>query len=387
MILSPTCLLAQALVRRPSVTPADAGCQALLRQVLADAGFDCLDLPSGPVSNLLAVHGRGRPIMLLAGHTDVVPPGETQAWQDDPYAGSIRDCDGRPGLYGRGSADMKGGDAAMVRAAADFVRAHPRHAGTVMLAFTSNEEGDACGGMPHVIEHLRARALVPDYGLLAEASCREILGDCIKIGHRGDLNATLVISGRQGHVAQIPAADNAAHRAARFIHAMLCHPADRGTAAFEPTSFQVSSLQAAGGADNVVPGTCTLRCNWRYGTQQTPAALAAHVRAVASQAGVDCRVEAWREEGAPFLSAPGKLTAAAQTVIAELCGVHPTCATTGGTSDGRFFAPLGTEIIEFGPLNASIHQIDEHVALADLDTLTRVFARLLSRLCPSMPAP
>ncbi len=379
MALSDTVKLTQALVRIPSVTPEDKGCQDLIKDVLKPVGFTCYTLEDSGCTNLLALHGRGAPFILFLGHTDVVPTGDLNGWDHDPFSGDIIELDGEPCLYGRGSADMKGGDAAMVTALRDYVKKNPRHRGTLGLLVTSNEEGDAKGGVPFVVSYMKEHRLIPDYCILAEPSCDDYFGDQIKNGRRGDLNATIVIKGIQGHVAQPEYCDNAAHKAARFVAAMLDNPIDEGAEDFPPTSFQVSNVNCGTGADNVVPGSCRLRCNWRYNDLQSKESIEAHTLKIIRDLGYKADIE-WTVEGLPFLTKDGELLKAVSDSVTEVCGKAPTLGTKGGTSDGRFIAPLGTQTIEFGPLSSTIHQANEHVALSSLDKMTEIFTRSLERL-------
>ncbi|MCR5535991.1 MAG: succinyl-diaminopimelate desuccinylase [Succinivibrio sp.] len=379
MELTDTQKLCQQLVRIPSITPEDRGCQELIKAELQPAGFTCLTLEESGTTNLLALHGRGAPFLLFLGHTDVVPTGDPKTWQHDPFGAEIYEMDGKSCLYGRGSADMKGGDAAMIIALRDYVRAHPRHIGTLGLLVTSNEEGDAKGGVPFVVEYLKDHQLIPDYCIIAEPSCEQHFGDEIKNGRRGDLNATLIIKGVQGHVAQPEFCDNAAHKAALFIRTMLEHPIDEGSEFFPPTSFQVSNLRCGTGADNVVPGECYLRCNWRYNDLQSKESIEAHVVELLRQLKFEYELS-FQVEGLPFITKEGRLLEVVASAVEQICGRAPSFGTKGGTSDGRFIAPLGTQTLEFGPLSSSIHQVDEHVALEDLQKLKEIYALSIERL-------
>lgn len=368
--------LLEALIGRASVTPDDAGCQALVQGLLEPLGFVCEPMPHGPaqarVSNLWAVH-RGAtpgPLLVLAGHTDVVPPGPRERWTSDPFVPTHRD--GR--LYGRGAADMKASVAAMVVAAADFVRQHPRHTGALAVLLTSDEEGAAVDGTVRVVEALHARGLRPDACIVGEPTSVQALGDTIKNGRRGSLSARVVVRGLQGHVAYPHLARNPVHDLAPALAELAALQWDDGNAHFPPTTWQVSNLHAGTGALNVIPGEAVLDCNFRYGTASTPDTLRSRMLAILHRHGLDVDVQ-WTLGAEPFLTQPGRLsTALAQAIEAET-GRRPQMSTTGGTSDGRFLARVCAEVLEFGPINASIHQVDEHVALDDLPRLTAIFHR------------
>lgn len=379
MELSNTVALAQKLVRIKSITPDDNGCQEIVKAELLPLGFDLRTVKENGVTNLLAMHGKGAPFLLFLGHTDVVPTGDESDWDHPPFCADIIDYDGKPYLYGRGSSDMKGGDAAMINALKEFVKKNPSHRGTVGLLLTSNEEGDAVGGTPFMVEYLKANNLIPDYCLIGECSCDKEFGDSIKNGRRGDLNATITIRGIQGHAAMEQHAKNAVFEASRFIQAMLENPVDKGTEFFPPTSFQVSNVHAGTGADNVIPGSCTLRCNFRWNDLQTPESVERHVRAIAESLNLDCSMD-FRAEGAPFLTKDGKLIEILSETIKEVTSVTPSLGTSGGTSDGRFVRPLGTQTVEFGPVASLIHKVNERVSIEDLDKLSLIFEKTLTQL-------
>ncbi len=379
MDISNTAKLAQKLVRIPSVTPNDNGCQEIVKDILKPLGFTCYTIEEQGTTNLLALHGHGAPFTLFLGHTDVVPTGDESAWEHPPFCGDIIEYDGEPYLYGRGSSDMKGGDAAMIMAMHQYISANQNHRGTIGLLLTSNEEGDAVGGTPYVIDYMQQRHMIPDYCIIGECSCDNVFGDSIKNGRRGDLNATIVVKGIQGHAALEQYAKNSVFEASRFINLMLENPIDNGTAFFPPTSFQVSNIKAGTGADNVIPGTCTLRCNFRWNDLQTPESIEQHVRCIAKQADIDCEMD-FREEGKPFLTKDGKLIDALYHAIEEVTGLSPDLGTSGGTSDGRFVRPLGTETVEFGPISSRIHKVDERVSVKDLDALTSIYVKALHEL-------
>lgn len=376
---SPTVALALDLIRRPSVTPADAGCQDLIAARLAALDFTIEPMPHGAVQNLWARRGQGAPLFCFAGHTDVVPPGPLADWTCDPFDPVLRDGL----LIGRGAADMKGALAAMVTATEAFVAAHPGHRGAIAFLLTSDEEGPAVDGTARVIETLSARGEQIDYALVGEPSCRERLGDCIKNGRRGSLNGALTVHGRQGHVAYPHLADNPIHRLAPALAALCAETWDHGNEYFPPTSLQVSNLEAGTGAENVIPARLGMRFNLRFSTEQTAAGLQQRVAAILAAhglvAGRHYQLD-WRLSGQPFLTPSGALVAAARAAIAAATGLDTELATSGGTSDGRFIAPTGAQVLEFGPLNATIHQVNECVATADLDQLSGIYQDLLQRL-------
>lgn len=380
MELSKTVNLAKELVCIKSVTPDDNGCQDLIAKILEPYGFSIRFISSNGTKNLLAFHGTGAPLTLFLGHTDVVPIGDETTWDYPPFSGKIiTKDDGKHYLYGRGSSDMKGGDAAMICAMLEYIEQKPDHKGTIGLLLTSNEEGDAVGGTPYVVEFFKKENIIPDYCIIGECSCDEVFGDSIKNGRRGDLNATIVVNGIQGHAALEQHAKNAVFEASRFISAMLDNPIDNGTQFFPPTSFQVSNISAGTGADNVIPGVCTLRCNFRWNDLQTPEKIEKHVREVAKSCGIDCTMD-FREEGKPFLTKEGLLIDALKASIIEVTGITPSLGTSGGTSDGRFIRPLGTQTVEFGPVSNLIHKVNEMVCTEDLDSLTRIYVKTLEKL-------
>jgi succinyl-diaminopimelate desuccinylase len=373
--------LLEALLARPSVTPEDAGCQALLAAFLAPHGFACEHLdagaPAARVANLWALRRGARPgpTVVLAGHSDVVPPGPDAAWASPPFTPTVRD--GR--LYGRGAADMKAGLAAMAVAAVQFVQARPDHAGALALLVTSDEEGPALDGTAHVVRTLAARGQAIDACLVGEPSSVARLGDTVKNGRRGSLSARLVVHGVQGHVAYPQLALNPVHALAPALAELAATVWDEGNAHFPPTTWQVSNLSAGTGALNVIPGEAVLECNFRFGTASTPEALRQRFEAVLARHGLRVTLQ-WTLAAEPFLCAPGPLAQALSDAIAAECGIRPALSTTGGTSDGRFLATRCAQVLEFGPCNASIHQADEHVALADLAPLAAIYRRTLEQL-------
>jgi succinyl-diaminopimelate desuccinylase len=374
-VTSPTLALARELIARPSVTPDDAGCQALLAGRLAAMGFHCEPMRHGTVDNLWARRGTADPLFVFAGHTDVVPPGPASAWTSPPFAPQERGGM----LYGRGAADMKGSIAAMLTATEAFVKAHPEHRGAIGFLITSDEEGPAVDGTVRVMQTLEARGEKIAWCLVGEPSCQERLGDTVKNGRRGSLNLDLTVQGVQGHVAYPHLAENPVHRAAPALAALANEVWDTGNEFFPPTSFQISNIQAGTGADNVIPGECRITCNFRFNTCQTPDGLQARLRSLLDAHGLKYSIQ-WRLSGMPFLTPRGELLAAATTAIREITGIDAEVSTSGGTSDGRFIAPSGAQVLEFGPLNASIHKRDEHIALRDLEQLHAIYLRLLQIL-------
>ena len=367
--------LTSALIRRASLTPEDAGCQRVIAERLAHAGLAIERLRYGDVDNLFATHGTGDPVLVFLGHTDVVPPGPLDAWTSPPFEPALRD--GR--LYGRGAADMKSGVAAMTIALEDFVRANPDHRGTVALLLTSDEEGIGKDGVRRVADEFRRRGQRIDWCVVGEPSSREKLGDLIRIGRRGSLTGRLHVRGVQGHVAYPDRAKNPIHMLAPALAELAATRWDEGNDAFPPTSFQVSNLNAGTGADNVIPGALDAVVNFRFGTASSAASLRERVERVLKGCGVDATIDWWLS-GEPFLTREGPLREAVVAAIGEHCGIAPEASTGGGTSDGRFIAPLGAEVVELGPVNASIHKIDESVALDELERLPRLYRSIAERL-------
>ncbi|WP_369980687.1 succinyl-diaminopimelate desuccinylase [Xanthomonas bundabergensis] len=363
------------LIARPSVTPDDAGCQDLIAQRLARAGFAIERLRFGQVDNLWATHGGGAPVLALLGHTDVVPPGPREAWASDPFVPQIRDGV----LYGRGAADMKSGVAAFVVAAEQFVAAHPDHPGTLALLLTSDEEGDALDGVRKVAETFRARGERIDWCITGEPSSTERLGDLLRVGRRGSLSATLAVQGVQGHVAYPHKARNPIHLAAPALAELAARHWDDGYESFPPTSLQISNLHAGTGANNVIPGELQVAFNLRYNPHWDAPRLEAEIAALLDCHGLDYTLR-WHRSGEPFYTPEGRLRSVAREVLGAFAGAAPEESTGGGTSDARFIAPLGAQCIEVGPVNASIHQVDEHVRVADLEALPALYLRLIERL-------
>ncbi|SBV88247.1 succinyl-diaminopimelate desuccinylase [Xanthomonas graminis] len=363
------------LIARPSVTPDDAGCQELIAQRLARAGFAIERLRFGDVDNLWATHGSGAPVLALLGHTDVVPPGPREAWASDPFVPQIRDGV----LYGRGAADMKSGVAAFVVAAEQFAAAHPDHPGTLALLLTSDEEGDALDGVRKVAESFRARGQRIDWCITGEPSSTERLGDLLRVGRRGSLSATLVVQGVQGHVAYPHKARNPIHLAAPALAELVARHWDDGYESFPPTSLQISNLHAGTGANNVIPGELQVAFNLRYNPHWDAPRLEAEIAALLDRHGLDYTLR-WHRSGEPFYTPEGRLRSVVRAVLGDFAGAAPEESTGGGTSDARFIAPLGAQCIEVGPVNASIHQVDEHVRVADLEALPGLYLALLERL-------
>ncbi len=369
--------LARDLIRRRSVTPEDAGCLPLIGERLARAGFAVESLRYGEVGNLWATHGAGSPALIFLGHTDVVPSGPEAAWQSPPFEPTLRD--GR--LYGRGAADMKGSVAAMVVALEQFVAMYPDHRGRVGLLLTSDEEGPTnLDGVRKVAERFRATGERIDWCVVGEPSAKEKLGDLIRVGRRGSLSGTLSVRGVQGHVAYPEKALNPIHAFAPALAELATERWDEGNDDFPPTSFQVSNLNAGTGANNVIPGALVAAINFRYCTASRADDLRARTETILQRHGLDYVLD-WNLSGMPFLTPPGGVLR--ETVVAvcrELCGIEPEQSTGGGTSDGRFIAPLGAEVVELGPVNASIHKVDEWVDVAELERLPQLYRAICERL-------
>ena len=369
--------LARDLIRRRSVTPEDAGCLPLIGGRLARAGFAVEYLRYGDVDNLWATHGMGSPTLIFLGHTDVVPSGPESAWQSPPFEPTLRN--GR--LYGRGAADMKGAVAAMVVALEQFVAAHTDHRGRVGLLLTSDEEGPTnLDGVRRVAERFRATGERIDWCVVGEPSAKKKLGDLIRVGRRGSLSGTLSVRGVQGHVAYPEKALNPIHAFAPALAELATERWDEGNDDFPPTSFQVSNLNAGTGANNVIPGELTALVTFRYCTASRADDLRARTEAILHRHDLDFALD-WNLSGEPFLTPPGGVLR--ETVVAvcrELCGLEPEQSTGGGTSDGRFIAPLGVEVVEIGPVNATIHKVDECVALEELEQLPQLYRAVCERL-------
>jgi succinyl-diaminopimelate desuccinylase len=373
--VNPTLELACELIRRPSVTPDDHGCQSLLAARLEKIGFEIEHLHSGGVDNLWARRGGGVPVFTFAGHTDVVPPGPADQWTSDPFTPEIRDGL----LYGRGAADMKGSIAAMVTACERFVATNPRHDGSLSFLITSDEEGPAVDGTVKVVERLSARGDHIDFCLVGEPSSQEHLGDVIKNGRRGSLGGILRVYGQQGHVAYPRLADNPIHRAAPALAELVAIEWDQGNAYFPPTIFQISNIRAGTGVENVIPGELEVWFNLRFSTESTVDSLQSRITALLNRHGLNFTID-WKLSGHPFLTPPGELVAAAMTAIRDICGRSAELSTSGGTSDGRFIAPLGGQVLELGPVNATIHKTNECVSVCDLESLSLIYEKIISTL-------
>jgi len=363
------------LIRRRSVTPEDAGCQDVMRARLQESGFECEAMPFGDVVNLWARRGNSSPLFCFAGHTDVVPPGDLDDWGSDPFEPVIRNgC-----VYGRGSADMKSGLAAMIVAVERFVREHPDHRGSIAFLITSDEEGRARDGTLKVVEVLTARNENIDWCLIGEPSSHETLGDVVRIGRRGSLSGMLEVRGVQGHVAYPHLADNPIRRFAPVLAELHEIEWDDGNNYFPPTSFQVVNLQSGVGASNVTPGGLTARFNFRYSTEWDHLGLQKRVQAIIDAHEIDYELN-WHLSGKPFLTEPGELIDAVSEAVREQTGTTPELSTAGGTSDGRFISPAGADVVELGPVSASIHKIDEHIRSEDVAALARMYQRILEKM-------
>lgn len=363
------------LLRRPSITPDDAGCQDIIAARLGKLGFECETLVFGEVTNLWARRGTGSPVFCFAGHTDVVPPGDVNDWQSDPFEPYIRG----EHVYGRGSADMKSGLAAMVVAVERFLGDHPNHPGSIAFLITSDEEGRARDGTLKVIEALTNRGEEIDWCVIGEPSSSAELGDVVRIGRRGSLSGMLEVRGVQGHVAYPQLADNPIRRFAPVLAELHGIVWDEGNEFFPPTSFQVVNIQSGVGAPNVTPAQLSARFNFRYSTEWDHHRLKERVQAILDAHDIDYELR-WHLSGEPFLTEPGQLIDAVSQAVEEHTGRAPELSTGGGTSDGRFISPAGVDVVELGPISASIHKIDEHVRMEDVGTLTSMYQRILELL-------
>ncbi len=373
--MSATLELARELIRRRSVTPEDAGCQALIAERLQKLGFVIEPLRFGEVDNLWARRGCDGPLFCFAGHTDVVPTGPEARWKHPPFEAVIDDGM----LYGRGAADMKSSIAAMLTACERFIADHPDHRGSIAFLLTSDEEGPAVDGTVMVIETLEARNEKIDWCLVGEPTATKAVGDVVKNGRRGSLNGTLLVKGVQGHVAYPHLAANPIHLFAPALAELAAEQWDQGNEFFPPTTFQVSNIKAGTGATNVIPGELEVMFNFRFSTEVTEHQLRERVEAVLQRHGLDYELT-WSLSGNPFLTATGELLGATREAIREITGLDTDVNTAGGTSDGRFIAPTGAQVLELGPLNATIHKVDERIGLDELDTLTAIYQRLLEKL-------
>lgn len=376
---APVLNLAEQLIAKRSITPDDLGCQTLIRKILSNVGFQCLSLRDQGTDNLLALHGTGHPFTLFLGHTDVVSAGDENAWHTPPFEPVIQIKDGEEFLCGRGSADMKGSDAAMTIALASFVKDNPHHKGCVGLLLTSNEEGDAKGGTPFVAQYLQKNNLIPDCCLVGEPSAIEKFGDQIKVGRRGSLSLDVTVEGIQGHVAYPERCDNAAHHAASLMQALSLQKWDDGTADFPSTSFQITNIRCGTGAENIAPGSCFFMCNWRFSPASSPQSLRQKFEELCTK--LDIKYHAvWRLNGLPFVNHDAKFLSIVEETLKEHTGIVPAKSTSGGTSDGRFIAPMGTSVLEMGPCSATIHKVDECVSTRALCEMQSVLGDILSKL-------
>ena len=370
-----TLALTRDLIACASVTPEDAGCQSLMMTRLQQAGFSVEPMRFGEVDNFWATRGASGPLLVFAGHTDVVPPGDTGQWESDPFVATKVG----PDLVGRGTADMKASLAAMVVACENFVSAHPDHTGRIGFLITSDEEGPAKDGTVRVMDTLRDRGEQIDWCVVGEPSSTLELGDLVKNGRRGSLNARLVIHGKQGHIAYPHLADNPIHRAMPTLNALVAEPWDKGNDFFDPTSLQISTIRAGQGVTNVIPGSVEVLFNLRFSTEVTAEEIRERCEAILDQGGLTYDIE-WSLSGEPFLTEPGALLNAVTGSIEATTGRVPEVSTGGGTSDGRFIAPSGAQVVEVGHVNETIHQINERVKLADIPRLTRIYEGILERL-------
>jgi len=373
--LSPTLRLAQALIQCPSVTPHDAGCQPILIQRLKTLGFTIVPCPMGAVDNFWAIRGKTVPIIAFAGHTDVVPPGDLNAWRIPPFSGVIENGY----LYGRGAADMKGSLAAMITACERFLTHHPNHVGSIAFLITSDEEGPAIDGTQRLMHDLSEKNIQLDYCIVGEPSSRVTLGDTLKIGRRGSLSGTLIIEGVQGHIAYPMQAVNPIHLSIKPLEALINQTWDNGNTHFSPTSFQISNVHAGVGVGNVIPGSLECRFNFRYSTVQTAESLKQQVCQILNTCAIPYHIH-WELPSLPFLTAEGQLLETCAACIQSVLNITPTLSTDGGTSDGRFIAAQGVEVVELGPCNATIHQVNESVNIQSLDQLSTVYESILESL-------
>ncbi|OAM18169.1 succinyl-diaminopimelate desuccinylase [Eikenella corrodens] len=367
--------LAKQLIAQASITPDDHGCQEIIAERLRAIGFAIEPMPFGRTQNLWARHGNSTPLVCFAGHTDVVPPGPAETWTSPPFQPTERN--GK--LYGRGTADMKTSIACFITACERFIAQHPQFSGSLALLITSDEEGDGKDGTVRVVETLRARGEHIDYCIVGEPTAEHILGDTIKNGRRGSLSGSLTIHGKQGHIAYPYLAANPIHLAAPALAELTAEHWDNGNAYFPPTGFQISNIHAGTGATNVIPGELFVQFNFRFSTETDAESLQRRVKAILDKHHLHYSLQ-WQLSGQPFITEAGCLTQAAQAAIAEECGIQAVLSTSGGTSDGRFIKAIANELIELGPVNESIHQIDEHIELAAIPRLSAIYENILHRL-------
>jgi len=373
--MSKTLALTEELIALHSVTPADGGCQLKMAERLSPLGFDCETIASGDVTNLWARRGKAQPLLVFAGHTDVVPTGPLERWSSDPFIPTHRD--GK--LYGRGAADMKTSLAAMVVAVEEFVAAHPNHNGSIGFLITSDEEGPAIDGTVVVCNKLKSRGEQLDYCIVGEPTSVKHIGDMIKNGRRGTMSGKLIIKGIQGHIAYPQLAKNPIHLAMPALAELAATEWDRGNEYYLPTSWQMSNIHAGTGASNVIPGECVVDFNFRFSTASTVEGLQKSVHTVLDKHGLDYDLQ-WTVGGLPFLTPRGELSNALSSAIKEETGLDTELSTTGGTSDGRFIAQICPQVIEFGPTNASIHKIDEHISVSEIEPLKNIYRRTLENI-------
>ena len=373
--MSYTLELAKSLISRASVTPDDNGCQALMVERLEKIGFTIYPLKFGDVDNFWAVHGDSGPLFAFAGHTDVVPAGDENAWNTKPFEPTIKDGY----LYGRGAADMKGGLASMVTATEKFIKENPNHKGRIAFLITSDEEGVAVNGTVKVMDYLKANEQKIDYCLLGEPSSTSSTGDVIKNGRRGSLNGVLKINGKQGHVAYPHLAKNPIHLVSPALDDLCNQEWDNGNDYFPATSFQISNMHSGDGVTNVIPGDAQVKFNFRYSTETNKENLQKKVHEILDLHNLDYSIE-WSHSGYPFLTPKGELVSACVEAIKKTKGIDTELSTSGGTSDGRFIAQEGTQVVELGPVNATIHQINESVLVQDLDDLSEIYYQVLRKI-------
>ncbi len=378
---SPTLTLTQQLIECPSVTPEDANCQQIIAEYLKKIGFTLQHLPFGPVQNLWAIRGHENPIFVFAGHTDVVPPGELSKWETPPFIPTIKNGY----LYGRGAADMKGSLAAMITAAERFINKNPYHSGSLAFLITSDEEGPAKEGTVKVIEYLKAQNIQLDYCIVGEPSGQNTVADTLKNGRRGSLNCYLKILGKQGHIAYPDKAQNAIHHALLPLAELAATQWDNSNEHFPATTFQIANIKAGTGATNVIPGILDCQFNFRFNSESTPEMLLDRVKETLKTHEVQYELE-WDVSGLPFLTKTGKLISACMQAVEEITKISPVLSTKGGTSDGRFIAPTGAELIEFGPCNATIHCVNECVKIEELELLSQIYERILELILLSKGA-
>ena len=373
--MSNTLELAKSLISKPSITPDDHGCQAIMIDRLKKIGFEIHPLKFGDVDNFWAVHGDSGPLFAFAGHTDVVPAGDENAWNTKPFEPTIKDGY----LYGRGAADMKGGLASMVTATEKFIKENPNHKGRIAFLITSDEEGVAVNGTVKVMDYLKANEQKIDYCLLGEPSSTSFTGDVIKNGRRGSLNGVLKINGKQGHVAYPHLAKNPIHLVSPALDDLCNQEWDNGNDYFPATSFQISNMHSGDGVTNVIPGDAQVKFNFRYSTETNKENLQKKVHEILDLHNLDYSIE-WSHSGYPFLTPKGELVSACVEAIKKTKGIDTELSTSGGTSDGRFIAQEGTQVIELGPVNATIHQINESVLVQDLDDLSEIYYQVLRNI-------